>query len=438
MCDTFVALHHSTVDGSVIFGKNSDRDPNEAQSLEYHPEKNYPRNEKVKCTYLTIPQVEDTNGVLISRPFWMWGAEMGINAHGVSIGNEAVFTKMPYEKGDTLTGMDLLRLALERAPTAIRALEIITELLAEFGQGGICGYSDKKFIYHNSFIIADPQEAWVLETAGHLWAALKVSNFYAISNGLTIGEEFDLSHPDLIPHARKKGWLKKGQNFHFADCYSDWFYSTFSGCKTRRNRAYVLSADNHKMDVFNAFSHLRDHDGEPYHPDSHFLMNHICAHSANPLSRNASQSVGSLVTHLQKTASTVWATGTSAPCTSLFKPIDLSDVQLPENKPPGPRHNSNSLWWRHEKLHRSILQDYPLRINLCRAEQREFEQSYLDQFQSAKTDKKKDITLNAFNTADELTSQWIKSIQDSHPTSNSKWSYRRYWAKKNREAGVSL
>ena len=33
MCDTLVALGNSTADGSVIFAKNSDRDPNEAQGV---------------------------------------------------------------------------------------------------------------------------------------------------------------------------------------------------------------------------------------------------------------------------------------------------------------------------------------------------------------------------------------------------------------------
>ena len=95
MCDTFIALENVTSDGSVIFGKNSDREPNEAQVLEFHPPKNYSGNEKIRCTYLEIPQVKQTHAVLLCRPFWMWGGEMGANAKGVVIGNEAVWTRMP-------------------------------------------------------------------------------------------------------------------------------------------------------------------------------------------------------------------------------------------------------------------------------------------------------------------------------------------------------
>ena len=69
-----------------------------------------PPGSTVRTTYLEIPQAARTWDVLISRPFWMWGAEIGANQHGVVIGNEAVFTDQPYAD-EGLTGMDLLRLA---------------------------------------------------------------------------------------------------------------------------------------------------------------------------------------------------------------------------------------------------------------------------------------------------------------------------------------
>ena len=87
MCDTFIILSQATKDGSVIFGKNSDREPNEAQALEYHPARTFSHPGKVKCTYRDVPQVKKTLAILISRPFWMWGAEMGANEKGVAIGN---------------------------------------------------------------------------------------------------------------------------------------------------------------------------------------------------------------------------------------------------------------------------------------------------------------------------------------------------------------
>lgn len=133
MCDTMVALGKATADGSTILAKNSDREPNEAQLLTYVPRQQHADGEQVQCTYIKLPQVRETFEVVLSRPFWMWGAEMGGNEHGVAIGNEAVFTKEPYGKEPGLIGMDMLRLALERTDSARGALELIIELLRTYG-----------------------------------------------------------------------------------------------------------------------------------------------------------------------------------------------------------------------------------------------------------------------------------------------------------------
>ena len=134
MCDTLGMIKNNR----AYFAKNSDRSPNEIQVLEYHP----PRtglSGQVKVTYMSLPQVSETHGVLLSRPAWMWGAEMGVNDCGLCIGNEAVFTLGKYGKTG-LTGMDMVRLALERCSTASEARDLLISLLEEYGQGGNCGF----------------------------------------------------------------------------------------------------------------------------------------------------------------------------------------------------------------------------------------------------------------------------------------------------------
>jgi len=184
------------------------------------------------------------------------------------------------------------------------------------------------------------------------------------------------------------------------------------------------------MDLLNAFAHLRDHGGDSYKPDKHFFMNHICAHSANDISRKASQSVASLVTHCSEGFMTAWHTGTSSPCTSLFKPIDVSNAQLPDYRTPGDFYDSASLWWRHEKLHRSILKDYPNRIKIIEKEQKEFEQSFINQFTASSKEDKSRMTTHAFTQGDVLTENWLNQIQDTPSLSNNNWLYRHYWKNK--------
>lgn len=63
-----------------------------------------------QCTYIEIDQVPHTYRTVLSRPAWLWGAEMGANEHGVCIGNEAVYTKESCSTDDGLIGMDYVRL----------------------------------------------------------------------------------------------------------------------------------------------------------------------------------------------------------------------------------------------------------------------------------------------------------------------------------------
>lgn len=220
-CDTFVALPPSTEKERVIFGKNSDRSCDEVQEVVYHPARDYGAGETVECTYIEIEQVAHTHAVVLSKPAWLWGAEMGANEHQVCIGNEAVWGRESADGEEALLGMDLVRLGLERADTAERAVDVIAELLEKYGQGGSCMEDECSFTYHNSFLISDRKEAWLLETSGKMWAAERVEEGYRnISNQYGITTKIDKEHPDMRKYAQSKGWWDGKSPFNFATVYS--------------------------------------------------------------------------------------------------------------------------------------------------------------------------------------------------------------------------
>ena len=61
---TIVVVSHDR----VLFAKNSDRDPNESQVLEWVPAADHAAWETFRCTWIEIPQVDSTNAVLESHP----------------------------------------------------------------------------------------------------------------------------------------------------------------------------------------------------------------------------------------------------------------------------------------------------------------------------------------------------------------------------------
>ncbi len=447
MCDTFVALGSATADGSVIFGKNSDREPNEAHELCVRPRTQHPPGSTVRLTYIEIPQVSETYTVLLAKPFWIWGAEMGANEHGVVIGNEAVFTRVPYEKGPGLIGMDMIRLALERADTAHAALDTMTQLLEQYGQGGNCGYQSKLY-YHNSFILADPHEAWVLETAGRQWAAQRVSGYRSISNALTIGTAWDLASSDLVGFARARGWYDGRSEFDFAHTYTNFslapsasfVYTRFSDAVARQScTTQLLTRRQGRLTVADAMDFLRHHardEEENWSPGGALFGTDVCMHAGfGPVRIN--QSVGSMVSHLTAKGHTHWVTGTSAPCTSIFKPVWLDTGLPPVGPPPTGTFDETTLWWRHETLHRATLRDYGSRLPVYQAARDRLELQFRDAAtQSADAEERAALSRRCFEEAGMATDEWAAAVHATAVRHKPPFYFARAWQGFDQRAGL--
>ncbi|XP_041366461.1 secernin-1-like [Gigantopelta aegis] len=332
MSDIFVALPPATSDGCVLFGKNSNRPPSEVQEVVYYASKTHDNDSKLQCTFVEIDQVCHTHAVILSKPGWTWGAEMGANEHGVCIGNTAVWTTL-CQSGDhveKLIGVDFVRLGLERSATAKEALDVITKLLAEHGQGGPCfeDHSFGQWTHHNSFLMADRTEAWVLDTAGPFWVAQRiVSGTYNISSCLTIGSEFDASLPDLKDLAQSGGhWKPEDGEFHFANVFGAEFTGLslsdvqLPSSRLKSGKELLTNATSKgKISLEEMFGILRD---EPssinFSGDIHTVASQVSVMS--PSDTNA------LDIH--------WFTATPNPSVSVFKPFifcpdsDTGDVTV--------------------------------------------------------------------------------------------------------------
>lgn len=399
MCDSMVTI---TRDG-VLFAKNSDRDANEAQLLEWMPSTDHGAGDQVACTWIDVPQVPHTHAVLLSRPWWMWGAEMGANEHGVVIGNEAVFTTAP--PGDkALLGMDLLRLALERADSAESAVSVMVELLERHGQGGPCSHEQPDFTYDNSFLVADPDGAFVLETAGSRWATEMVNGpGRSISNGLTIPA--------------------------FAKAHSRAGRTWLSAASARRARTEPMArAATGPADLMEA---LRGHGTTttPRWSPVHGGLGAPCVHAGGLVA--SSQTTASWVSDLRpgsRHGIRHWATATSAPCTSLFKPVSVAE---PLDLLPDPTNafDGASLWWRHELLHRSTMAAHSTLMPRYRYARDRAESRWIaDPPASA----------SAFHEAERLERRWLADVAAAHLPDNRPLWVRRAWKAIDRSAELDL
>lgn len=326
MCDTAGKL----LEWGGLFAKNSDRRVNEPQVCEYYAPAVH-TDAYTDATYIRIEQVRETYGHLLSRPVWLWGGEMGVNELGVAIGNEAVFTKGRYGKSG-LTGMDLLRLGLERGATAKEAVDVIVEALERYGQGGNCSY-DGRMYYDNSFIVMDKDELYVLETHNKLWAYKKM-DAAAISNELTLRADGDVYHD--------------GNSCDFKKKYSNPVKSAFVFAESRRG--VMLDAVGTAESPADMMQALSTHKPKRVNPMKNMTAFGPCMH-AGPL--NGDATTASMVAELRESPR-IWLTGCSAPCISLYKPWAFGNPAVLPVQEAG-LTNPEEYWLNREAFHRLAI-----------------------------------------------------------------------------------
>lgn len=379
-CDTFVVAADRTAGGSTLFAKNSDRPAGECQPLRFHPAR--VGGGSLELAYRSIPDAERTYAHLGASPYWCWGHELGLNEHGVAIGNEAVYTRPLAEAiararagtpdAPGILGMELLRLGLERGGTADEATEVMVELLERYGQwgSGVGGTAPEEGAYDNSYVIADATGGWILETAGRHWAARKISTgTWSISNQPTLRCETDRTSTGLRELAVSSGWSPEDAEFDFARAVTDPL-TPLQASQLRLQRSRQLLAQDGAVDEQKAMGVLRDHyegtfvDGPFFAAALPDLLT-ICMHEhpAGFTWGNTASSTVCVLPGENGLARMWWAAGT--PCTGVYVPLwveaqtvpaSLAAVGTHPGRPQQPeaadadRFEAHSYWWRFLQL----------------------------------------------------------------------------------------
>jgi len=176
-------------------------------------------------------------------------------------------------------------------------------------------------------------------------------------------------------------------------------------------------------------------------PSNNITHVDVCMHAGfGPI--RSGQATASMVVFLDEERPTVFATGTSAPCTSIFKPLWV-DAPLPDLGPASTAsYEPASLFWSHERLHRTILFNFPDRIRACAPERDALEDKFIQgalAVANASVKDRAEFTVDCFRQASAAEVDWLERVRNVPTT----WSLGRLlndiaWKKFNQEANIPL
>jgi dipeptidase len=332
------------------------------------PRRRHAPGSRLRCQYVEIAQVPETAAWIGAQPYWLWGLEHGLNEWGVAIGNHTVFARDPL--GDVgLMGMDLVRLGLERGHSARHAAEVLADLLERHGQGG-SGFVDKHWPYHNSFLIADRDTAYVLETSDRRWALRQVHATATVSNHLGIGADWDALSPDAEAHAVAEGWWEPeaGRRFDFAGAYRDHNFPAFISSGRQGRTQQLLAAAHGGITPATLRAVLRDHyedglvprtDRAPDDERCYAVCQHVPA---------VGTTTASVVARLGRPDEPLVYWGSlGSPCVGVFLPYYVEGIVPAVLASGGATPTPDAPWWRFHALWQRVADDLPGRLPRVRA-----------------------------------------------------------------------
>jgi dipeptidase len=235
---------------------------------------------------------------------------------------------------------------------------VIAGLLEVHGQGGPA-LAPGAGGYHNSFVLADPTEAWHLETSNRRWMARRVK-LAAVSNHHAIRDDWEIASRDLELFARAEGLWNEARRVDAASAYRELRIPGHVSEGRQRRAAALLADGRGRHDVESFARILRDHgrggpvwrDGDATPAEERFFT--LCAHSGE-----VHRTTATLVAPLPDDRRAPWPVwvGFGTPCTGILLPVYLSGVIPPALARGGAAPEPDSAWWTFQRLDAAAAAD---------------------------------------------------------------------------------
>jgi secernin len=358
-CDMVVALGRATGDGSTLFGHNSGRAAGQCQVVHRTVGRPFELGEKVRTQCLELPQARRTYTVLASQAPGVWGYDHGVSDQRVAVGRTTLRTRLRCQR-PTLLGTDLVRLVLERAHSATHAVDVLIDLVDRHGQGGFPGCPTPGEA-DNAFLIADPHEAFAIETSGSHWVCQEVQEVRAASNANVVRQDWDRISHGLAGYAIAQGWWPAdGSKLDFAGTLAEDPAGHDSGLRRWGRLTLLLEQQNGHIDPAFVRRLLGDHyeglhdEVDPLAPASN--PRPICRHAVAGAGTATTASCITLLSAEPDRLPVVWR-AFGPPCVGLALPL-LLDGDIPEPLTRGcPEPAGASFPWRVARLVEQLRQD---------------------------------------------------------------------------------
>lgn len=323
-CDMLVAVGSATAEAESLFGHNCSLPSPQPIELTRVAGRPYAPGEQVLTQFLQLPQARRTWTVLAARPEGHWGYVHGLNEHGLAAG----MVTLPLGLAGTgpgLIGTDLVRLVLERCRTAQQAIDLVAECLQQQGMG-VPESLRPHGVRDAALLLADPHEAFAVETAGQFWVEQEVSAVRAASEVRVIRQDWDRIAPGFAALAIERGWWPEdGTKLDSAGCLGETCREQNAAWRRWGRATLLLEQQNGNLDLASFRRILADHDEDSpleIDPRQAVALPPLCQHAAG---RGRETTVASLITQVarfeNRLALAWWAAG--PPCGSVYFPLFL-------------------------------------------------------------------------------------------------------------------